>query len=108
MLIKIKAIDEHLHFESDGDALTAFVENFEGLYISNKLMTFHIDDVDVIIQFFSNGCLYCLFDRKFSSPWHPRHGTPCDEVHIEITPERINVSGYNELGCVIQTTCVNG
>lgn len=108
MLIKIKEKDGLLHFESDGDTLSALIENFEELFISNKSMTFHIDDVDGSIQFFSNGCLYCLFTRNPPSPWSPLHGTPCDEIHIEITPERINVFGYNELGCVIQTTCVNG
>ena len=38
---KVKKMDG-----SDGDTLTALIENFEELFISNKSMTFNCEDVD--------------------------------------------------------------
>lgn len=108
MLIKISVKDGLLHFESDGDTLSALIRNFEELFISNKSMTFHIGDVDGSIRVFSKSCIACLFTRNPPSPLSPLAETLCDEIQIKIVQEGIGVYGCNELGCIIQVVCVNG
>lgn len=100
MLIKIKSEDGHLHFESDGDALSELIENFDELFISNDSITFNCEDVDCSIQPVSN-ILSCVFARNSFSTWFE-----CDEIHIVINPEHITVSGYRDGNYGIQVKLV--
>lgn len=102
MLIKIKPEDGLLHFESDGDILSALIENLDELFISNDSMTFHYGDVDGSIKVNSDD-ISCTFTRESFIPWFA-----CDELSIVIKPDRIEVYGYHYNRCIVHIVCVNG
>ena len=102
MLIKIKYEDGHLHFESDGDTLSTLIENLDELFISNKSISFHYGDVDCSLQLTVNG-FACYFTREsFTTSF------TCDDVHIVIDSESIDVYGHRNSDCTVHIVCVNG